>query len=145
MVDKNKDKVVSKKKIILRIFVLIINLVILLYLYYLLGIVGANPFIIILILIFTSFLFIGPFLKGKKKTYYSTIFPENKKAASDDLRERKVIRKRTGPSTYEEKIIPKINLNYTYKKSHIKKCHNCGMTLTSFVKKCPICGEIVKD
>lgn len=136
----NNNKKISKKRIILELILLIICIFILISLFYLFFTFGALPIIIILIVLFPFLMAIEPFLRERKKSFYSRIFPKKKKALKEDIIQRKKIR---NGSVSSKKRVPPVNLNFNYKRPAIRKCNNCGMILASFVKKCPICGEVI--
>ncbi|TFG15789.1 MAG: hypothetical protein EU535_00915 [Promethearchaeota archaeon] len=144
--EQNKfDEGNSKRSLILKLIFLIVNIVILIYLYYLLSTFGANPLLISLILLFVFLTILGPFLKSKRKTYYSSIFPEKKRRKKEEYALIKKQSKRVLSQETQKRKIPDINLDFQYRKSTIRKCSNCGMIVANFVKKCPICGEEIKD
>ena len=126
---KNNKRKNTKKSLTLKLIFLIGNIVILIFLYFLLTIFGANPIIIILILSFVFLLILGPFIRGNQKRYYSRLFPQKNRNVKNENSQKK-----NGPS---------ITLDYKYHKPFIRKCNNCGMILPNFTEKCPICGEIL--
>ena len=140
--NRNEKKEITKKQVIFELILLIIVILILVSLYYLFINFGAIPIIIILIILFPFLLAIDPFLRERKKSLYSKIFPKKRKALKEDLTARKKLRDRATPSN---RTVPSVNLNFKYKKPAIRKCNNCGMILASFVKKCPICGERINE
>lgn len=138
--NRNNKKEITKKQVIVELFLLIIVILILISLYYLFITYGALPIIIILIVLFPFLLAVDPFLRERKKSLYSKIFPKKRKALKEDIMHRKKLR---DSALSSKKRVPSVNLNFKYKKPAIRKCSNCGMILASFVKKCPICGEVV--
>ncbi len=142
MIDQDIEKKKSKKGIILRLFFLIVNLLIVFFLYNLLNEFGINPFIIGLILIFVFLVFAGPLLSGKSKSLYSRMFPDKKKKAREKFqRKREEYEKKDEMRQFKLKHINQINLDFEYRKPIIHKCEYCGMIITQFAKKCPICGK----
>jgi hypothetical protein len=138
---RDKKKQIAKKQLIVEFILLTIVILILISLYYLFINFGALPIILILIILFPFLLAIDPFLRERKKSLYSKIFPKKKKALKEEMAYRRKLR----DTEIISKEIPQINLNFKYKKPAIHKCSNCGMILASFVKKCPICGERVNE
>jgi len=133
-----------KKKFILRLAFIIISLFILISFYYLLSEFGLNPFIIILILVFTLLIFTGPFFKRKKKkkSLYSRMFPnKHSRFRIEEMKQRKDFRVKTEKLSRQPENLKSINLDFKYRKPILRKCENCGMILASFVKKCPLCGK----
>jgi len=144
----NDKKEFSHRRLILTSILLLINLLILLFLFALYFEYGATPIIIILILLFAFLTFFSPFLRGKKKSLYSRMFPDKKEAKNLQRRQKEFIRTRTEPKIPQQKEIKAVDLKIKSIgriKPLIKKCSNCGMTLASFVKKCPACGKSVID
>ena len=76
--NRNHKKEITKKQIIGEFLLLIIVVFILITLYYLFITFGALPIIIILIILFPFLLAVDPFLRERKKSLYSKIFPKNK-------------------------------------------------------------------
>jgi len=140
--NRNNKKEITKKQVIVELILLIIVVLILISLYYLFISYGALPIIIILIVLFPFLLAVDPFLRERKKSLYSKIFPKKRKALKEDIMHRKKLRESALSS---KKIVPPVNLNFKYRKPAIRKCSNCGMILASFVKKCPICGEAITE
>ena len=136
--NRNNKNEITKKQVIYELILLLIVILILISLYYLFITFGALPIIIILIILFPFLLAIDPFLRERKKSLYSKIFPKKKKALNEDIIYRKKLR---DSEVLSKRRVPPINLNFKYRKPSIRKCSNCGMILANFVKKCPICGE----
>jgi len=142
MINQEGEKKKSKKRIILKLFLLIFNILILFFLYYLLTEFGANPFIIVLVLIFVFLTFTGPLYFGKSKSLYSRMFPNKKKKLRERYqRRREEYKKKEDMRQFQLKHLNKISLDIEYRQPIIRKCENCGMMMTKFVKKCPICGK----
>ena len=139
---KNSKKEITKKQVIAELILLIIVILILISLYYLFIKFGALPIIIILIVLFPFLLAVDPFLRERKKSFYSKIFPAKKKALKEDIKHRKKLRDVESSS---KRRGPPVNLNFKYKKPAIRKCSNCGMIVANFVTKCPICGERINE
>ena len=146
-----KEKEISPKRLILISILLIINILILLFLFALYFEYGATPIIIFLILLFALLTFISPFLRTKKKSLYSRMFPDKKKAREMQRSQKEFIRTRTEPKISQQKEIKTVDLEFNSReqlkplKQLIKKCSKCGMILGSFVKKCPACGKSLID
>jgi len=140
--NRNNKKKLTKKQLVFEFILLIIVILILISLYYLFISFGALPIIIILIILFPFLLAIDPFLRERKKSLYSKIFPKKKKSLKEDIEYRKKLR---DTELSSKSRVPPVNLNFKYKKPAIRKCNNCGMILASFVEKCPICGERINE
>lgn len=137
-----------KNKVVLKSVFLLGNVIIILFLLYLFYQFGPSILIIVLILLFALLTIIGPFLRKKKKRYYSRMFPDKIKAREAQRRQRDFFRRRTEPIPKPPKDLTRINLNVKYKKPLKKlffKCSDCGMLLVSFVKKCPRCGKLIEQ
>jgi len=141
----NEENSQNKKLLILKLVFIIIGFLIILVLFYLLSEYGANPLIIILILTFTFFTFIGPLYKRKRKSLYSRMLPKkgDKRSRLDEIRERKGFKKKREIIPNKSKNLKPISLDFEYRKPLVRKCENCGMILASFVKKCPLCGKLI--
>jgi len=140
-----KKREISRKGLILRLIVIISYLVVLLYLYYLFIELGSNPFVIIVSLSLVFLITISPFLRKKRGSLYSRMFPERKKRPVQykERRKRKPITEKE-PRQIQPKIFQAIDLEFEYRKPLISNCENCGNILPNFVKKkCPFCGEQV--
>jgi len=147
-IEENNNKELSYKKLILTSIFLFVNLLILLFLFSLYFKFGATPIIIFLIFLFAFLMFFTPFLRRKRKSLYSRIFPDKKNAKEMQRRQKEFIRTRVEPNLPQEKEIKSIDLKIRpigRTKQLIKKCPNCGMILGSFVKKCPACRKSVND
>ncbi|MFW9897967.1 MAG: hypothetical protein ACFFDO_01735 [Candidatus Thorarchaeota archaeon] len=141
--DKKTTKKTSKRSATLKSILLLVNTIIILVLVVLFLQYGPNPIIIFFIFLLTIFTLVGPFLRRKKKSFYSRIFPDKKKARERQLAQKEFIKKRTEIITAQKEEITPIDLDVKFGKSMksvIRKCSNCGMTLISFAKKCPNCG-----
>lgn len=128
-----------RNKIVFSFVLMMVNLIIILYLYYLLTTVGVNFIIIFLIIFFAILMFIGPVVRGKRKTLYAKMFPEKRPGRSQrhpTMEEFKV---------EKPKEVKNVNLDFKYQEPLIRKCKKCKMIVPKFTKKCPLCGEIIKD
>jgi len=145
---RDRNKPISSTNLILRVIFSVISLLILLYLFYLFFEFGANPILIIFILLFTILLFLGPIYKKDKKTLYSKIFPDKKTQLEALKRQYTSVQKQQSqedePRYYEKRKIPLINLEVKYHKQLLSKCENCGFLIVSSAKKCPKCGKSIK-
>ncbi|KKN09011.1 hypothetical protein LCGC14_1050930 [marine sediment metagenome] len=142
----NKKKEISRKGIILKIVILILSIIILLYLYDRISKFEFDPFIIILILVLLFLIILGPFfLRKRRRSLYSKMFPERKRRAVQKKhthKRRPIIVKE--PKAIQPKIFKTIDFEFEYRKPLITNCENCGNILPSFVKnKCPFCQEEV--
>ena len=147
-IEENNKNESSPKRLILTSIFLFVNILILLFLFFLFIEYGATLIIIILIMIVAFLTFFAPFLRGKKKSHYSRIFPDKKQAKDMQRRQKEFIRTRVEPKIPQQKEIKAVDISIKSKgpsKPLIKKCSNCGMILASFVKKCPACGKSVID
>ncbi|MHA2087684.1 MAG: hypothetical protein ACW972_05380 [Promethearchaeota archaeon] len=142
--EKRREKI-SKKGLILRFTILISYLLVLIYLYFVLLQFGSHPLVIFSLLTFIFLITIGPFLRKKKGSLYSRMFPDRKKRSIYERERRKrtpVIKK--VPKQIQPKVFQAIDLEFEYRKPLISDCENCGNILPNFVKdKCPFCGEQV--
>jgi len=142
MTNKDIEKKKSKKSIIIRAFFLVIDLLIVIFLYNLFNEFGVNPFVIGLILIFVFLLFAGPLLGGKRKSLYSKIFPDKKAKAREKFqRKREEYEIKDKIKQLKLQHLNQISLDSEYRKPIIRKCEKCGMIIPKFAKKCPICGR----
>ena len=147
-IEENNRKELTYKKLILTSIFLFINILILLFLFALYFEFGATPIIIFLIFLFAFLMFFSPFLRRKRKSLYSRMFPDKKNAKEMQRRQKEFIRTRVEPKLPQQKEIKAIDLNIKSRgplKPLIKKCSNCGMILASFVKKCSNCGELIEQ
>ncbi|TFF88004.1 MAG: hypothetical protein EU548_09460 [Promethearchaeota archaeon] len=147
-IEENNNKELTYKKLILTSIFLFVNILILLFLFSLYFKFGATPIIIFLIFLFAFLMFFTPILRRKRKSLYSRIFPDKKKAKEMQRRQKEFIRTRVEPKLPQQKDIKSVDLKIKpigLTKQLIKKCPNCGMILGSFVKKCPACGKSVID
>ncbi|MHA2283443.1 MAG: hypothetical protein ACXAC5_21595 [Promethearchaeota archaeon] len=141
----NRKEKISRKGLILRIIILISFLLVLTYLYYVLLELGSHPIVVFFLLAFIFLITLGPFLKKKRGSLYSRMFPDRKKQPTYNRERQKripVIKKE--PKQIQPKIFQAIDLEFEYRKPLISNCENCGNILPVFVKtKCPFCGEQV--
>ena len=147
-IKENNNKELTYKKLILTSIFLFVNILILLFLFSLYFKFGATPIIIFLIFLFAFLIFFPPFLRRKRKSLYSRIFPDKRNAKEIQRRQKEFIRTRVEPKLPQQKEIKSVDLKIKpigRIKQLIKKCPNCGMILGSFVKKCPACGKSVID
>lgn len=139
----NTEDLTEKKKF--RVLPLVIGYIIaVIVLFIVMLIFGINPYLVVIILIFISLIFLGSILKRRKqKSLYSKLYPEK----DQDLSQRPqrkfelTIKPEKGPL---EKKFREVNLDYTYRKSLINKCENCGMIITGYNTKCPGCGKAIE-
>ncbi len=146
MTNQEREKQKSKKRVILKIFFLTVNILIILFLYFLLTEFGANPYIILLILLFVFLTFAGPLLRSKGKSFYSKMYPDKKEILKERAqRRREEYEKRDEMKRIKLRQLNRINLDFKYSEPIIRNCDNCGMIMAKFVKKCPVCGKEVKS
>lgn len=132
----------SKKSVYLRLIVLIVEIIVIIILYAFLAEFGANPLIIVLILIFIFLTFAGPLLKKKQGSLYAEMFPDKNKVREEIIKRKKEDgQKREEMRLFNLRHKNKINLDVKYTKPIIRKCEKCGMIVPKFTKKCPICGN----
>ena len=150
-IEVKEEKKISSRRLILTSILLIFNILILLFLFFLYFEYGATPLIIFLIFLFAFLIFVGPFLRRKRKSLYSRMFPDKKKAKVMQRSQKEFIRTRTEPKISQNNQIKTVDLDFKSNgslkplKPLIKKCSKCGMILGSFVKKCPACGKLLID
>ncbi len=139
----NRKEKISSKGLILRFIILFAYLLFLLYLYLILLESGSHPLIAFFLLLFVFLIVLGPFLKNKRGSLYSRMFPDKKKGPKYEKERRKrtpIIKKE--PKQIQPKIFQAIDLEFEYRKPLISNCENCGNILPNFIKnKCPFCGE----
>lgn len=133
MSNEETKKKALRKKLIFRLILLVLYSIILIYFYYLIIEFGANPFIIVLLIIFVFLTTIGPFLRRNKRSLYSRMFP-NRKIKLGQKKQREKEFQQSQP-----RIFKLINLDFNYRKPIINKCENCGNIVPNFVKVCPFC------
>ncbi|NVM34865.1 MAG: hypothetical protein HWN81_04670 [Candidatus Lokiarchaeota archaeon] len=142
MSNKITKKETIRKKLLVQLVVLVIYLIILLYFYYFFFNFGANPLIIILLIVFTFLMIIGPFLRKNKRSLYSRMFPDRKRKPSLNYKRKlRPITKEKELNLTQQRIFKPVNLDFNYRKPIIKKCENCGNIVPSFVKTCPFCKK----
>ncbi len=135
----------KKGRKFLRILFVVIFLSIMIFLYFVLVNLGISPLLIILILAFVSLITIGSFfMKNRKKSLYSELFPDKKRNEIQRRPRKTELKIETEPDVYEKPKFREVNLDFKYRKSLINKCENCGMIITSYKKKCPICGNSIE-
>ncbi len=142
----NKKKKISTKGLILRLIALILYLLIFLYLANFFIEKKANPTIIIISLLLVFLTTIAPFfLRKRRRSLYSKMFPDRRRRPVQKIGKHKrkpIIEKE--PRPIQPKIFQAIDLDFEYRKPLISNCENCGNILPSFVKeKCPFCQEQV--
>ncbi|MHA1986379.1 MAG: hypothetical protein ACW98D_07065 [Promethearchaeota archaeon] len=142
MINKTEAKKSTPKGIILKFFVLIIYISVLIVFYNLLKNVGANPFVVVIVLVFVFLITIGPFLKRNKKSLYSRMFPDKKKRIALNTQRRRDKFKIGIPRQPQPNVFKQISLDFKYNTPLISKCENCKNILPKFVKKCPFCGKL---
>ncbi len=144
MNEKNTDKERKARKF-LRILLLIIFLSFMIFLYIFLVNLRVNPFLIILILAFVFLIAIGSFfMKRRKKSMYSELFPDKKRKVNQRPPRKIEMKIRAEPEDFEKTKFREVNLDFKYQKTLINKCENCGMIITSYKKHCPICGNSIE-
>lgn len=139
----NKKKKISNKGLILRFTILISYILVLLYLYFIIIEFGSHPLVAIFLLVFIFLVTLGPFLRKKRGSLYSRMFPDRKKhPIYERERKKRIPITKKEPKQIQPKIFPTIDLEYEYRKPIISDCENCGNILPNFIKnKCPFCGE----
>ena len=138
--DNKKKK--SWKQLIFRLLLLVLNIIIIIVLYVLLTDFGANPLIIILVLSFVFLIFLGPLLRGRRKSLYASMFPDKKKVQKEKIQKKEEeIKRREEMRLFKMRHLNKIDLDFEYREPIIRKCDNCGLMIPKFAKKCPICGK----
>jgi len=136
------EKKIIRKKLITRLVILVLYLFILLYFFYLFIEFNANPFIIILLIIFIFLTILGPFLKRNKGSLYSRMFPDRKRKPNLSYQKKKItIIPENESKQPQQKIFKSVDLNHNYRKPIINKCENCGNIVPNFVKTCPFCKK----
>lgn len=141
MTNETKPKESTPKRILFKFIILVIYLSVLIIFYAFLIRYGANPFVVVTVLVFVFLISVGPFLKRRKKSLYSRMFPDKKKRMALNTQRRRdkfKIEERKPP---QPKVFKHISLDFNYSTPLIGKCENCGNILPSFVKKCPFCGK----
>lgn len=132
----------SRRQLIFQFFLLILNIIIIIFLSVLLTEFGANPLIIILILVFVFLIFLGPLLKRRQKSIYASLFPDKKKVREEKIQKKEEeIKRREEMKLFKLRHLNKIDLDFEYREPIIRKCDNCGLMIPKFAKKCPICGK----
>ena len=144
MAEKNIYKEKNERKF-LRILLLIIFLSLMIFLYFILVNLGINPFLVILMLVFVSLIFIGSFfMKKRKKSIYSELFPDKKRNTIQRPPRKIELKIQTEPEVFEKPKFREVNLDFKFRKTLINKCENCGMIITSYKKQCPTCGNSIE-
>jgi hypothetical protein len=141
MTNETESNKSGPKRILLKFIVLIIYISVLIVFYNLLNNIGANPFIVVIVLVFVFLISIGPFLKRRKKSLYSRMFPDKKKRMALNTQRRRDNFKIKIPKQPQPKVFKNISLDFNYTTPLIGKCENCRNILPKFVKKCPFCGK----
>lgn len=140
MTNEIERKKSSAQNIIFKFIILIIYLSVLIFFYNFFKERGANPVILIIILVFVFLAPIGLFLNRNKKSLYSRMFPDKKKRIALNTQRRKDTFKIKEIKQPQPKVFKHISLDFRYFKPLIGKCENCGNILPNFVKKCLFCG-----
>lgn len=144
MTNETKPKESSPKRILFKFIILVIYISALIIFYnFLDSRFGVNPFVVVPLLVFVFLISVGPFLKRRKKSLYSRMFPDKKKRMTLNTQRRRdkfKIEERKPP---QPKVFKHISLDFNYSTPLIGKCENCGNILPNFVKKCPFCGKQV--
>jgi len=78
MTNETKPKESTPKRILFKFIILVIYLSVLIIFYTFLIRYGANPFVVVTVLVFVFLISVGPFLKRRKKSLYSRMFPDKK-------------------------------------------------------------------
>ena len=141
MNSETESKKSTPKRILLKFIILIIYLSVLIIFYNLLSGFGANPVVVVAILVFVFLISLGPFLKRKKKSLYSRMFPDKRKRIALNTQMRKEKFKIKEITQTQPKVFKEISLEFNYSTPLIAKCENCRNILPNFVKKCPFCGK----
>ncbi len=141
MNNETESKKSTPKRILLKFIILIIYLFVLAIFYTLLRGFGANPVIIVAILVFVLLISVGPFLKRNKKSLYSRMFPDKRKRIALNTQRRREKFKIKEIKHTQPKVFKEISLEFNYSTPLIGKCENCRNILPNFVKKCPFCGK----
>lgn len=141
--DKKEARKSHNRQLMYQLIGLLINLIILYFLYIYLTELNTNPLLSLLIVTFILLIFAGIIFKGtRRKTLYSRLFPEkNAQIKKRERRKRMKYQIKSDIETSKLKQFDPIDLNFKYNKPLIVKCNNCGMILPSFAKKCPNCGK----
>ena len=143
MTNETESKKSTPKRILFKFIILIIFLSVLIIFYTLLTRAGANPIVVITVLMFVFLIVIGPFLKHRKKSLYSRMFPDKKKRVALNVQRRRDKFKIKIPRQPQPKVFKHISLDFKYTTPLIGKCEKCRNILPNFVKKCPFCGKQV--
>ena len=143
MINEIESKKSTPKRILFKFIILIIFLSVLIIFYTLLTRAGANPIVVLTVLMFVFLIVIGPFLKRRKKSLYSRMFPDKKKRVALNAQRRRDKFKIEIPKQTQPKVFKHISLDFKYTTPLIGKCENCRNILPNFVKKCPFCGKQV--
>lgn len=144
MTNETKPKESTPKRILFKFIILVIYLSVLIFFYTFLTQFGANPFIVVTLLVFVFLISVGPFLKRRKKSLYSRMFPDKKKRMALNTQRRRDKFKISEPKQPQPKVFKHISLDFNYSTPLIGKCENCGNILPNFVKKCPFCGKQIR-
>jgi len=144
MTNETKPKESTPKRILFKFIILAIYISVLIIFYnFLDSRFGANPFVVVPLLVFVFLISVGPFLKRRKKSLYSRMFPDKKKRMALNTQRRRDKFKIEEPKQPQPKVFKHISLDFNYSTPLIGKCENCRNILPNFVKKCPFCGKQV--
>lgn len=141
MTNDAEPKKSTPKRIIFKFIILIIYLSAFIIIFTLITSLGANPLVVITILVFLFLISVGPFLKHRKKSLYSRMFPDKKKRIALNTQRRRDKFKIKEPRQPQPKVFKHISLDFNYSTPLIGKCENCGNIMPKFVKKCLFCGK----
>ncbi len=141
MTNDNEPKEPTPKRIIFKFIILIIYLSAFIIIFTIINRFDVNPFVVIIILVFLFLISAGPFLKHRKKSLYSRMFPDKKKRIALNTQRRKDKFKIKEPRQPQPKVFKHISLDFNYSTPLIGKCENCGNIMPKFVKKCLFCGK----
>ena len=126
-----------------KILILIIYLAVVVFLFYVLSILGIDPIITIVLLFCMSSIVLGSiFRKKKKKSIYSELYPDKKRNKIQRPPRKLELNIETDSEDTVQKKLRNVDLSFRYRKPLINKCENCGMMITGYKKKCPTCGKV---
>jgi hypothetical protein len=141
-VTENKNREITRKKVIGRLIFIVVYISVLIFLYYILIKFGINPLILLIVFLFLFLLSIGPLFRQRKRTLYSRMYPDRKRQSSMSRHEVKIAPVTSKPP--QPKIFRPVSLDASYNKPLILKCKKCGNTIPNFVKRCPFCNRQIR-
>ena len=125
-----------------KILLLIIYLFVVVFLFYILVEIGIDLIIIFLLLGFLSLIVIGSFfIKKKKKSIYSELYPDKKRNKIQRPPRKLELKIEADSETLVTKKFRDVDLDFKHRKTLINKCENCGMIITGYKRTCPTCGR----